>query len=91
MGTTQKSIVDLLKYPLLTDKAVKLLEKDQYSFIVEAAADKNTIKTAIEQFFCVSVRSVNTCILPAKKHRKKSGVKKAIVRLVPGDRIAIYE
>lgn len=91
MYTTQRSIIDLLKYPLLTDKAVRLLEQNQYSFVVEAAADKNTIKTAIEQFFCVKVQSVNTCILPAKKRRRKSNVKKAIVRLVPGDRIAIYE
>ena len=62
-----RSYSDNIKYPLITDKATRLLENNQYSFIVNPSSDKITIKTAIEYLFDVKVIKVNTCHLPKKK------------------------
>ena len=55
---------DNIKYPLITDKATRLLENNQYSFIVNPKSNKITIKAAIEYLFDVKVIKVNTCHLP---------------------------
>lgn len=57
----------IIKYPLITDKSTRLLENNQYSFIVDRYSDKLTIKNAIEYLFNVKVIKVNTCRLPRKK------------------------
>ena len=86
----------IIKYPIITDKATRLLEKNQYSFIVDPYSDKLTIKTAIEYLFNVKVIKVNTCRLPRKKKRVgkyigwKPQYKKAIVRLAEGDVINLF-
>ena len=41
----------IIKYPIITDKATRLLENNQYSFIVDRYADKLSIKVAIEYLF----------------------------------------
>ena len=43
-----RSSIDIIKYPIITDKATRLLENNQYSFIVDSYSDKITIKEAIE-------------------------------------------
>ena len=86
----------IIKYPIITDKATRLLEKNQYSFIVDPHSDKLTIKTAIEYLFNVKVIKVNTCRLPRKKKRIgkyigwKPQYKKAIVTLLEGDVINLF-
>jgi large subunit ribosomal protein L23 len=90
------SSADNIKYPLITDKAIRLLENNQYSFIVTPNSDKITIKAAIEDLFDVKVIKVNTCHLPKKKRRVgkyvgwKSHYKKAIVTLAEGDTINLF-
>ena len=87
---------DTIKYPLITDKATRLLENNQYSFIVNPKSDKLAIKSAIEYLFDVKVIKVNTCHLPKKKKRVgkyigwKSHYKKAIVILSEGDTINLF-
>ena len=87
---------DTIKYPLITDKATRLLENNQYSFIVNPKSDKIAIKSAIEYLFDVKVTKVNTCQLPRKKKRVgkylgwKSQYKKAIVTLAEGDTINLF-
>jgi large subunit ribosomal protein L23 len=87
---------DIVKYPIITDKATRLLENNQYSFIVNPSSDKITIKSAIEYLFNVRVTKVNTCQLPRKKKRIgkyigwKSQYKKAIVTLADGDKINLF-
>ena len=39
----------IIKYPLITDKATRLLENNQYTFIVDRESDKITIKNTIEE------------------------------------------
>ena len=78
------------------NKATRLLENNQYSFIVDRYSDKITIKTAIEYLFKVKVIKVNTCHLPRKQKRVgkyigwKSNYKKAIVTLSEGNVINLF-
>jgi large subunit ribosomal protein L23 len=87
---------DIIKYPIITDKATRLLENNQYSFIVNLKSDKPTIKSVIEDLFNVTVLKINTCHIPRKKKRMgkyigwKSKSKKAIVTLLEGDTINLF-
>ena len=87
---------NIIKYPLITDKATRLLENNQYSFIVDRNSDKITIKNTIEYLFDVKVTKVNSCRLPRKKKRVgkyigwKPQYKKAIVTLAQGDVIDLF-
>ena len=86
----------IIKYPIITDKATRLLENNKYSFIVNRYSDKIAIKTAIEYLFNVKVIKINTCRLPRKKKRVgkyvgwKPQYKKAIVTLSEGDIINLF-
>lgn len=86
----------VVKYPIITDKATRLLENNQYSFMVDRYSDKPTIKSAIEYLFNVKVVKINTCRLPRKKKRVgkyigwKPQYKKAIVSLSEGDVINLF-
>ena len=88
MGFNQKALIDLVKYPLLTEKTIKLIEQNQYSFAVDANATKTSVKTAIEKLFDVKVVSVNTSLQALKKRRvgkfigKKTQYKRACVCLI---------
>ena len=87
---------DIIKYPIITDKATRLLENNQYSFIVDRGSNKLVIKAAVEYLFNVKVIKVNTCHLPRKKKRVgkyigwKPQHKKAIVSLAEGDIINLF-
>jgi len=48
MNTSSKSVLDLIKYPILTEKTSRLIEQNQYSFAVDKKADKVSIKSAID-------------------------------------------
>jgi len=91
-----RDAIQIIKNPIITDKATRLLENNQYSFIVNPKSNKNTIKQAIEYLFNVKVVKVNTCQLPRKKKRVgkysgfKSQYKKAIVTLLEGDTINLF-
>ena len=91
-----RSSAQIIKYPIITDKGTRLLENNQYSFIVDRYSNKLTIKAAIEYLFNVKVIKVNTCRLPRKKKRVgkfigwKPQNKKAIVTLSEGDVINLF-
>ena len=63
------NLIDVIKYPLVTEKSTKLNENNSYSFIVDKKSTKETIKLAIEYLFNVKVVKVNTINLPLKKRR----------------------
>lgn len=90
------SHLDIIKYPIITDKATKLLVNNQYSFAVNPKADKLAIKTAVEFFFKVKVVKITTSHLPKKRKRVgkfigwKSHYKKAIVTLSEGATINLF-
>lgn len=91
-----RNSAQIIKYPIITDKATRLLENNQYSFIVDRYSNKIRIKSAIESLFNVKVIKVNTCRLPRKKKRVgkyigwKSQYKKAVVTLASGDVINLF-
>jgi len=91
-----RSKPQIIKYPIITDKATRLLENNQYTFVVDRYSDKLTIKTSIEYLFDVKVVKINTCRLPRKKKRVgkyigwKPQYKKAIVTLSEGDVINLF-
>lgn len=97
MSYNQANQLDIVKYPLLTEKTIKLIEKNQYSFAVDLKATKPKIKLAIEQLFDVKVISVNTSHLPIQKRRvgkyigKKTAYKRAIVELASENSITLFE
>ena len=91
-----RSNTQVIKYPIITDKATRLLENNQYSFVVDRSSDKISIKAAIEDLFNVKVIKINTCRLPRKKKRVgkyigwKPQYKKAVVTLLEGDVINLF-
>ena len=91
-----RSQTQIIKYPIITDKSTRLLENNQYSFVVDRYSDKITIKAFIEYLFDVKVVKITTCRLPRKKKRVgkyigwKSQYKKAIVTLSEGDVINLF-
>lgn len=96
MNKANRSNAQIVKYPVITDKATRLLENNKYSFIVDRYSDKNSIKKAIEDLFNVNVIKVNTFNLPRKKKRVgkytgwESQYKKAIITLSEGDIINLF-
>nr|BDA99329.1 ribosomal protein L23 [Cryptomonas sp. NIES-3952] len=91
-----KNLIDLIKYPIITDKATKLLELNQYTFAVDLKSDKRQIKAAIEYLFKVKVLAVNTAKPPAKQRRigkfigNRTQYKKAILTLAAGNSINLF-
>ncbi len=90
------TLADLIRRPLLTEKATLLLENNQYVFEVAPAANKLQIKAAIEELFDVKVIAVNTYNPPKKKRRvgrfigHRPHYKRAVVTLAAGDSIPLF-
>lgn len=86
-------LLNLIKYPSLTEKSINLYGDRQYTFIVDRSLTKTEIKYIIEKIFNVTILEVNTCVLPVKTKRigkfsgKKSLYKKTYVKLKEGDSI----
>ena len=97
MTLKQNPFISLVKYPILTEKTIQLLQSNQYSFAVDSKADKTAIKYAVEELFDVKVISVNTSLLPSKKRRvgkfigKRAQYKRAIVKLAAENSITLFE
>ncbi len=91
---------DIIKRPIITEKSN--FQSDmlgQYTFEVDRRANKQQIKEAVERVFDVTVERVRVINMPAKRVRRygrrdvirRTGWKKAIVTLKPGDRIEFFE
>jgi large subunit ribosomal protein L23 len=86
---------DLVRSPVITEKATMGSEHNQVTFRVPLDADKREIKLAVETLFKVKVTAVNTLIAEGKTKRfrgrpgKRSDVKKAMVTLAEGSKIDV--
>jgi large subunit ribosomal protein L23 len=86
---------DLIRKPIITEKATLASEGGAVVFEVAMSATKPEIKKAVEALFNVKVKAVNTTITKGKvkKFRGKTGtrrdVKKAYVTLVEGNTIDV--
>jgi large subunit ribosomal protein L23 len=89
---------DIIKRPLITEKtSIQKEESNQVTFEVDRRANRIEIKKAIEDIFKVNVAKVRTIQVTGKtKQRgrivgKRNDWKKAIVTLMPGERIEFFE
>jgi large subunit ribosomal protein L23 len=86
-----RDLADLVRRPIVTEKATIMMELNKYTFEVIPKATKPEIKAAIEDLFQVKVIKVNTQVPPRKKRRvgKFTGYKplykRAVVTVAAGD------
>ena len=89
-------LADVIRRPLITEKATRALEQNHYTFEEDHRAAKPDIKAAVEQLFDVRVIGVSTMNPPRRTRRvgrfagKRAQVKKAVVRLADGDAIQLF-
>lgn len=90
-------LYEVLRRPLVTEKATLLQAANKYSFEVAREASKFQIQEAVEQAFKVRVAKVNVMTIPGKARRMgrrevtSSSWKKAIVTLEAGYKITLFE
>lgn len=83
-------MIELVKHPIFTEKSVRLIEANQYTFDVDLKITKPQIKKLIKELFQVDVISVNTHRPPRKKKRLglnqgfKASNKRVIITLKAG-------
>ena len=91
---------EIIRRPVITEKSNLLAsEFNQYTFVVDSRVNKYQIKEAIELAWPdVEVAKVRVANIPAKRARRwrrmairKPGYKKAIVTLVSGSSIDLFE
>lgn len=99
----QLNAYGILMRPLITEKAQIQASPHiegvahKYTFEVDPRANKMQIKDAVEVAFNVQVKEVNTMTVKGKRKRygraltKRPDWKKAIVTLMPGEKIELFE
>ena len=86
---------DVIRKPIITEKATMASESNAVVFEVAIEANKPQIKEAVEGLFGVKVKAVNTTITKGKVKRfrgrlgKRKDVKKAYVTLEEGNTIDV--
>ncbi|MEM1238964.1 MAG: 50S ribosomal protein L23 [Cyanobacteria bacterium P01_H01_bin.26] len=91
-----RDLPDIIRKPLITEKATLNLENNQYTFEVAPKATKTEIKAAVEALFEVKVTGISTINPPRKKKRLgrfvgyKPTYKRAVVTLAEGDSIPLF-
>nr|ARW64192.1 ribosomal protein L23 [Chondria sp. (in: red algae)] len=89
--------INIIKYPIITDKTTKSIENNIYYFKVDINSKKNEIKEAVEKIFDVKVKRINTNIVAPKSKNigKIKGqikkYKKAIIKLHNTDKINLFD
>jgi large subunit ribosomal protein L23 len=92
---SKERMYDIIRAPVITEKATMGSEHNQVTFKVPLDATKPEIKAAIEGVFGVKVNAVNTLVSKGKVKRfrgrvgQRSDVKKAIVTLAEGQSIDV--
>lgn len=92
-----RSPQDVLIRPVVTEKALRLMEENKYTFFVNTDANKIEIKNAVQKQFDVDVDKVTTVKVRGKQRRQGRFVgrtadrKKAIVKLKAGSKIELFE
>lgn len=93
--TTKAEYYDVIRKPIITEKATMASDAGAVVFEVAISSNKLQIKAAVESLFGVKVKSVNTTITKGKIKRfrglpgKRRDVKKAYVTLEPGNTIDV--
>ncbi len=89
---------DIIRRPIITEKTTNQKETfNQFSFEVAPKANRVEIKKAVEDVFSVRVSAVRTLHIRGKLKRRgrilgrRRSWKKAVVTLMPGERIEFFE
>jgi large subunit ribosomal protein L23 len=90
---------DVIIAPIVSEKSYALIDRNAYTFQVHPDANKIEIRQAVESIFGVRVDKVNTLNRQGKTKRnrkswtlgRRSATKRAVVTLVEGDRIDLFE
>lgn len=89
---------DIIKRPIITEKtSIQKEVSHQFTFEVDRMANRVEIKKAVESIFNVKVAGIRTMQVKGKTKRrgwivgKRRDWKKAIVTLMPGERIDFFE
>lgn len=91
----RERLYEILRSPVITEKATLGSEHNQVAFQVPLDATKPEIKSAVEGLFDVQVVSVNTLVRKGKTKRfrgrpgRQKDTKKAVVRLAEGQSIDV--
>jgi len=94
-STSSERLYEVLRAPVITEKATLASEHNQVVFRVPLDATKFEIKAAVEGLFKVKVEAVNTLRVKGKVKRfrgrlgKRNDYKKAMVRLAEGQSIDV--
>lgn len=91
--------MSVLRRPVVSEKTYALMDANVYVFEVDHDATKIDVRHAVEQAFGVRVSKVNTLTRKGKSLRnRRTGrlgrhpdTKRAIVTLVPGNKIDLFE
>ena len=92
---TRQQMYDIIRGPVITEKATNVSEHRQVIFRVPLTTTKREVKAAVEGLFDVKVDAVNTIRVEGKTKRfrgqpgRRSDYKKAIVTLAEGSRIDV--
>nr|YP_010402997.1 ribosomal protein L23 [Bolbitis x multipinna]YP_010702363.1 ribosomal protein L23 [Bolbitis sinensis]UQV94805.1 ribosomal protein L23 [Bolbitis x multipinna]WCL38724.1 ribosomal protein L23 [Bolbitis sinensis] len=86
--------MEKFKNQLITEKSIRLLQQNQYTFYVDSKLTKTEMKKWVEQFFNVEVGGINSS-RTRKKNKKKwssnfTSKKKMIVRLRANNLIPLF-
>ncbi len=93
--STKTELYDVIRKPIITEKATMASEHGAVVFEVAIDANKPQIKEAVESLFNVKVKAVNTTITKGKTKRfkgkpgRRKDVKKAYVTLEDGNTIDV--
>ena len=86
----------VLVKPMVSEKAIILMEDNKYCFFVDKNANKIEIKHAVEALFNVHVLAVTTRNMTGKNRTmgrfrgKRPDTERAIVKLAAGDKIELF-
>ena len=92
---SRERMYEILRGPVITEKATMASEHNQVVFRVALDANKHEIKAAIEGLFKVKVTAVNTLRVKGKVKRfrgtvgRRNEAKKAIITLAEGQSIDV--
>ena len=93
--SVKPELYDMIRKPIITEKATMASEHGGVVFEVSMDATKPEIKEAVETLFNVKVKAVNTTITKGKVKKfkgrpgRRRDVKKAYVTLVEGNTIDV--
>lgn len=90
----------IIRKPIITERSLALAQSEnKYVFAVDRLANKDQIKVAVEEFFGVEVKAVNT--IRANRSTRRTGkkrqtvtvpaTKKAVVELKKGHKIEMFD